>query len=125
MTTEITPVEADIERFVDYDSEFIGRNFVLKRKAEGISTKLVLVSVDADDADCMGNEPALDGERPMGIVCSGTFGHRINMSLAYVYVEPQFSEAGKTFEIPILGVRRTATVLADAPYDPLNQRLRV
>ena len=27
-------------------------------------------------------------------------------------VEPQFSEAGKTFEIPILGVRKTATVLA-------------
>ena len=125
LTTEITPVEADIERFVDYDSEFIGRGSVLKRKAEGISTKLVLVSVDADDADCMGNEPAMDGERPMGIVCSGAFGHRTNMSLAYVYVEPQFSEAGKTFEIPILGVRRTATVLADAPYDPLNQRLRV
>ena len=66
-----------------------------------------------------------DGDRPMGIVCSGAFGHRTNMSLAYVYVEPQFSEAGKTFEIPILGVRRKATVLADAPYDPLNQRLRV
>lgn len=124
LTTEITPVEADIERFVDYDSDFIGRDKVLERKATEIATKLVLVSVDADDADCLGNEPALDGDRPMGIVCSGGYGHRVGLSLAYVYVEPQFSSSGSTFEIPIMGARRTATVLAQPPYDPQNQRLR-
>ena len=124
LTTEITPIEADIERFVDYESSFIGKESVLLRKSEGIQTKLVLVSVDADDADCLGNEPALDGDRPMGIVCSGAFGHRTGMSLAYVYVEPQFADAGATFEIPILGVRTTATVLESAPYDPGNLRLR-
>ncbi len=124
LTTEITPVEADIERFVDYDSSFIGKESVLARKSEGIQTKLVLVSVDVDDADCLGNEPALDGDRPMGIVCSGAFGHRSGVSLAYVYVEPQFSDAGTTFEIPILGVRKIATVLDSPPYDPHNVRLR-
>ncbi len=124
LTTEITPVEADIERFVDYDSEFIGKDKVLERKDSEISTKLVLVSVDADDTDCLGNEPALDGDRPMGIVCSGGFGHRTGLSLAYVYVEPQFSVAGDTFEVLVQGERRIATVLADAPYDPKNERLR-
>ena len=124
LTTEITPVEADIERFVDYDSDFIGREKVLERKQTEIATKLVLVSVDADDADCLGNEPALDGDRPMGIVCSGAYGHRVGLSLAYVYVEPQFSSPGSTFDIPILGMKRTATVIAQPPYDPQNKRLR-
>ena len=124
LTTEITPVEADIERFVDFDSEFIGKNSVVERKNAEISTKLVLVSVDVDDADCLGNEPALDGDRPMGIVCSGGYGHRTRVSLAFVYVEPQFSNPGARFEIPIMGVRRTATVLAQPPYDPQNKRLR-
>lgn len=124
LTTEITPVEADIERFVDFDSEFIGKNSVVKRKNTEISTKLVLVSVDVDDADCLGNEPALDGDRPMGIVCSGGYGYRTGVSLAFVYVEPQFSEAGSTFEIPVLGIRRTAKVLANAPYDPANEKLK-
>ena len=124
LTTEITPVEADIERFVDYDSDFIGREKVLERKQTEIATKLVLVSVDADDADCLGNEPALDGDRPMGIVCSGGFGHRVGLSLAFVYVEPLFSSPGSTFDIPILGMKRTATVIAQPPYDPKNQRLR-
>ena len=124
LTTEITPVEADIERFVDNESSYIGKESVLARKAEGINTKLVLVSVDAGDADCMGNEPALDGDRPMGIVCSGSYGHRTGLSLAFVYVEPQFSEAGSTFDIPILGDKRKATVLDNIPYDPKNLRLR-
>ncbi len=124
LTTEVTPVEADIERFVDYDSDFIGKNKVLERKSSEISTKLVLVSVDADDADCLGNEPALDGDRPMGIVCSGGFGHRTGLSLAYVYVEPRFSHASAVFDILIQGVRQKATVLADVPYDPDNLRLR-
>ena len=124
LTTEITPIEADIERFVDFDSEFIGKSSVVERKNTEISTKLVLVSVDVDDADCLGNEPALDGNRPMGIVCSGGYGHRTGVSLAFVYVEPQLSEAGSTFEIPVLGIRRTAKVLANAPYDPANEKLR-
>ena len=124
LTTEITPVEADIERFVDNGSSYIGKESVLARKAEGINTKLVLVSVDAGDADCMGNEPALDGDRPMGIVCSGSYGHRTGLSLAFVYVEPKFSEAGSTFDIPILGDKRKATVLDNIPYDPKNLRLR-
>ncbi len=124
LTTEITPVEADIERFVDYDSEFTGRDKVLERKQSEIDTKLVLVSVAVGDTDCLGNEPALDGERPMGIVCSGGFGHRTGLSLAYVYVEPKFSTPGATFEIPLQGVKRTATVLAEPPYDPQNHRLR-
>jgi len=124
LTTEITPVEADIERFVDYESDFIGKDKVVARKAEGISTKLVLVSVDADNADCLGNEPALDAGRPMGIVCSGAFGHRTQTSLAFVYVEPKFAEPGSTFDIPVLGSNRRATVLAHPPYDPENKKLR-
>ncbi len=124
LTTEITPVEAGIERFVRYDKPFNGRFNVIERRNGEIATSLVLVSVDADDADCLGNEPALDGDRPMGIVCSGSYGHRTGLSLAYVYVEPQFADPGSSFDIPILGKRRKATVLGEPPFDPRNERMR-
>ena len=124
LTTEITPVEADIERFVDGSKEFIGKQATEQRKKDGISMKLVLAQIDADDADCLGNEPAMDGDRVMGVVCSGAYGHRTGMSLAYVYVEPKFSSPGDTFHIPVLGSRRLATVLKEPPYDPQNERLR-
>ncbi len=124
LTTEITPVEADIERFVDYSKPFIGRDAVQARKSGSIITKLVLVKVDADDADCLGNEPAMDKDRAMGIVCSGAFGHRTQTSLAYVYVEPQFASPGAVFDILVFGERLRATVLEKPPYDPSNERLR-
>ncbi len=124
LTTEITPIEADIERFVAYERDFIGKHSVAERKRTGIQTQLVLVSVGATVADCLGNEPALDGDRPMGIVCSGGFGHRTGLSLAFVYVEPKFAAPGSTFDIALLGSKVKATVLSQPPYDPANKRLR-
>ena len=112
------------QRFVRLDKEFIGRDAVLARKEQGIETRLVYVRVDADDADCIGNEPALDGERVMGVVTSGAYGFTVGQSIAFVYVDPGFSAPGSTFDVEILGQRRRATVLAEPLYDPANERLR-
>ena len=37
---------------------------------------------------------------------------------------PDYEAPGSTFELDMLGVRRTATVLADAVHDPANAKLR-
>ena len=126
LTTEITPVEAELGRFVDYDGEFIGKEPTVARRDqdEPLSMVLVYCEVDADDNDCRGNEPALDGDRVMGITTSGTWGHTVGKSLAFVYVEPQFAEPGSTFDVLMLGERRSATVLAEPAYDPANEALR-
>jgi len=85
---------------------------------------LVYAEVDADDADCRGNEPVWSGEDLIGITTSGAFGHAVGKSLAFAYVDPPLEEPGTTFEIEILGSRHRATVLAEAAYDPSNQSLR-
>ena len=124
LTTEITPVEADIGRFVDYSKEFKGRAATVARQNEDIAWQLVYAEIDVDDADCRGNEPVYDGERMMGITTSGTWGHTVGKSLVFAYVAPEFAAPGSTFEIDILTDRRRATVLADAAFDPKNERPR-
>jgi dimethylglycine dehydrogenase len=124
LTTEITPVEADIMRFVKLDKDFIGRDAVLARQAQGTRTRLVLLTVDAGDADVLGNEPVYDGERLMGVTTGGAYGHAVGQSLAFAYVEPARAAPGSEVGIDILGERRKATVLAEPPYDPQNKRLR-
>ncbi len=124
LTTEITPVEAAIERFVDYEKDFKGKAATIARRDGDVDIVLVYCEVDADDADCMGNEPAYDGDRMIGISTSGAWGHTVGASLAFVYVAPGYSSPGTTFELQILGQRRTATVLADAAHDPANERPR-
>ena len=124
LTTEITPIEADLERFVKLDKTFIGSDVVKARVEEGVDLKLVYCTVDADDADPMGNEPVWDGDTIIGITTSGAYGFTVNKTVAFAYVEPKYAQAGTAFEIDILGRRRAATVQAEPLYDPKNERLR-
>ena len=69
LTTEITPIEAGLDRFVDLDTpgrDFLGRDATLARRATagpdltGLDMLLVYCEVDATDSDCRGNEPTYD-----------------------------------------------------------------
>ena len=124
LTTEVTPIEAGLERFVKLDKDFIGAEVVKARRERDAGIRLVYCTVDADDADAMGNEPVFDGERIIGITTSGAYGHSVRRSLAFAYVESAYAEPGTTFDIGILGERRPATVQAEPLYDPRNERLR-
>jgi len=124
LTTEITPNEAGLERFVDFSKSFIGREATLSRKLLGINTKLVYLEVEANDTDCLGNEPVLNGEQIIGVTTSGAYGHTVRKSLAFAYVHPQYADTGTNFEIRILGQNCSATVLKEAAYDPQNLRLK-
>ena len=129
LTTEITPIESGLERFVDFSKSFIGREATLSRKLLGVNTKLVYVSVETADSDCLGNEPVLAPETPacekiIGVTTSGAYGHTVGQSLVFAYVQPQYAEPGTQFEIRVLGQNCPATVLKEAAYDPQNLRLR-
>jgi len=125
LTTEITMIEADMERFVKFDKEdFIGKAALLKRKEEGCNLKLVYAQVAASDSDIRGGEPVFDGESVIGMTTSGAYGHTVQRQLIFAYVQPMKAIAGATFEIEILGERYQAEVLSQPIYDPKNERLR-
>ena len=124
LTTEITPMEAGLESSVDFTKYFIGRESTLSRKLLGVNTKLVYVSVETSDSDCLGNEPVIDNEQIIGVTTSGAYGHTVYQSLAFAYVQPQYAEPGTQFEIKILEKNCIATVLTKAVHDPENLRLR-
>jgi dimethylglycine dehydrogenase len=129
LTTEVTPMEAGLDRFVDFSKCFLGREATLSRKLLGVNTKLVYVSVETTDSDCLGNETVLNPEAPsgkniIGVTTSAAYGHTVSQSLAFAYVQPKFAEPGTKFEIRVLGHNCSATVLKEAAYDPQNLRLR-
>ena len=124
LTTEITPVEARLDRFVDWDKHFQGRHAVVARRDEGIGTELVYCELASADRDCLGNEPVYDGGRIIGVTTGGAYGHCVGRSLAFAYVEPKFATPGTHFQIGMLGERFEATVLAEPAYDPQNLKPR-
>jgi dimethylglycine dehydrogenase len=124
LTNEITPIEADIERFVKLDKDFTGKSAVLQRKQDGAQGKIVYLEVAPGDNDAVGGEPVTIGDRVVGLTTSGGYGHRVKKSLAFAYVDPDSAEPGTKMTVWLLGEGREATVMADPAYDAASDRLR-
>jgi len=125
LTTEITMIDADMERFVKFEkTHFSGKEALLKRKAEGSDFQLVYAQVAASDSEIRGGEPVFAKDSVIGMTTSGAFGHTVGKQLIFAYVKPINGSPPTTFDIEILGERYEAKVLSEPIYDPKNERLR-
>ena len=119
------PFEAGLDRFVDFKkSHFIGRSAAVDEKESGGALRLVTFTVDATDADAIGDEPIWHDGKTVGWVTSGAFGHRVNQSLALGYVPAALAKADSDFEIEIIGERRKAHRCTGAAFDPAGALMR-
>ncbi len=120
-----TPAEAGLDRFVDVAKrDFIGREAVLRDRAQGPARRLVTFVVDAGDADAMGDEPVWHDGTVVGWITSGGYGHCVGKSIALGYVPATLATAAAGFEIEILGERRTASLAREPLHDPAGERMR-
>jgi dimethylglycine dehydrogenase len=124
LTNEINMLEADMPRFIDFTKpDFVGKAATQSQAPRPL--RIVYAEVAATDTDVRGGEAILDGERCIGVATSGAYGHRVNKSLAFACVPPEFARPGSTFDILIQGERRRATVLDAPAFDPTNSRMKV
>ncbi len=124
LTNEITMIEADMERFVRLDREFVGRAATLASKQQGPRIKLAYMEVDAGDSDCRGNEPILRDGRVVGLTTGGAYGFAVEKSLTFAYLEPLLIAEGAAFDIELLGLTHKARIIPQPAYDPTNARLK-
>jgi dimethylglycine dehydrogenase len=124
MSADWTPLQAGMERFVNFEKgDFIGRDALLAQREKGLDSKLACLVVDAADADTHGFEPIYSNGKPIAYVASGGYGHTIQKSIAFSYLPIAFVEPGTELEIGILGERRAARVVEQPLYDPKSERL--
>lgn len=125
LLTEFDPFETGLDRFVKMEkSDFVGKAALVKRHAAGAGRKLVSLSVDATHAPAPGGASLMEGDKVVGTVTSGDWGHRVGMNLAYAFVDPAWAEVGKVMDLDLCGDKVAATVIAPAPYDPTFKRMR-
>jgi dimethylglycine dehydrogenase len=119
------PYEAGLGRFVDLaKGDFVGRAAALEEKESGGALRLATFTVDAADADAIGDEPIWHDGKVVGWVTSGAYGHRVQRSLALGYIPAALALAADGFEIEIIGERRKAKRQAGAVFDPDGSRMR-
>ncbi len=120
-----TAAMAGLDRFIAFDKgEFIGRGAAMAERATGPAQRLVLLCVDSADADVSGFEPVMAGERRVGFVTSGAYGHHVGQSLALAYVDRDIAANPVPLWVEVLGEVQRTQILAEPPYDPRGQKVR-
>ena len=116
--TEFDPFETGLDRFVRMDKgDFIGKEALAKRMANGPTKMLVSLRIDNTTSPAHGGASVMNGERVIGTVTSGDYGHRTKQNLAYAFVEPDQATIGQTHEVDMLGQRYAAIVIERAQYE--------
>jgi len=125
----LTPAVCGLDHHVAADKgDFIGRDAFLRAQETGPEQRLVILDVAATDADARGFEPVWSGDRRVGYVTSGAYGHTVQRSLAMAYVDVDVladAERAASLAVDVIGERRGASVLPECPYDPTGSRLRL
>jgi 4-methylaminobutanoate oxidase (formaldehyde-forming) len=125
LTPTDNPLEAGLGFCVRFDKgDFIGREALLKLKAEGLRQRLCTLTVGGEAGLLYGGEPIYADNRIVGRIRSGGYGYTIGQNIGLAYLPLELSEKGMRLETELLGERVRAEVAADVLYDPQGTRLR-
>ncbi|MEN9773475.1 MAG: hypothetical protein RL322_545 [Pseudomonadota bacterium] len=118
--------ETGMTRFIDrVRTDYIGHEALKAATGHRPSRRLVALSVDDAGVDASGDEPIWHDGAVVGWVTSGGWGHAVGQSLALGYVPGTLADTACGLEVEVLGERRPARILPEAPYDPAGERMRV
>ena len=120
---DFNAVESGMDAFIDWDSDFVGKDATLKFRQAGPSRKLVTMTVDSP-IDVTSDEAVLKEGRAIGYVTSGGYAHHVGRSMAMAYVDTEHSEPGSALQVEILGEFHEGIVQGAPLYDPDGSRMR-
>ena len=108
--------------------DFIGRDAVLRRKDEGLQSRLLQFQLTEPEPLLFHAEPILRDGEIVGYITSGNYGHTLGASIGMGYV-PCPGEAAEdvlssSYEIEVAGDRIAATPSLKPLYDPKSERVK-
>ncbi|MFV0476170.1 MAG: FAD-dependent oxidoreductase, partial [Pikeienuella sp.] len=120
---DATPLESGLDRFIDLDKEFRGKEAML---AKGVGAKCVTLLIDGPaDADPWGREALFaDGEK-IGRLTSGGYSVHFGKQIGIGYVRPDLAAAGTKLKLRMFRELWDAEVVEESPYDPANAAIRI
>lgn len=129
ITCEDHVLEAGLGFAVKTDKpSFIGRDAVLRKKEEGLSTRLVQFKLTDPEPLLYHNEPIVRDGEIVGYLSSGAYGHHLGAAMGLGYVPCQGEAAAdvlaSSYEIDVAGARVRAEASLKPMYDPKSERVK-
>ena len=117
LTEDVTPLEARLVWACDLDTEFIGRDAIVRQKDEGVARRLATVRMTERGVPREGFRVLSEGQ-DVGHVASGMYAPTLDVCCANVFVPPALAKVGTEVHIEIRGRARAAVVVKRPLYDP-------
>ncbi len=129
ITCEDHVLEAGLGFAVKTDKpDFIGRDAVLAKKDEGLSTRMVQFKLTDPEPLLYHNEPLIRDGEIVGYLSSGGYGHHLGAAIGMGYVPCKGESAAdilaSSYEIDVAGTRVKADASLKPMYDPKSERMR-
>ncbi len=132
-SSDLTPAENPYEAGLGFcvrlqKGDFVGREALLRIKAEGLERKLCTITLTAampEHSDLYGGEAVYAAGRVVGRLRSAGWGYTVAKQIGFVYLPSALSATGTTLEVEAFGARFAAEVAPDVLYDPAGARLRL
>jgi len=124
---DYTPLEAGMSFAVRLDKgDFLGKDALLKQKAEGLKQKLCCLALADTRVIALGKEPvrAAGKDEIISWVTSGGYGYSVGESIAFAYLPVEYAKAGTKLEIEFFGEIVGAEVRKSPLWDPKGERIR-
>lgn len=117
LSAEITPIMAGLGMFVKLDKEeFVGRDALVKQKAEGVAQKLVGIELQDKAIPRHGYTVMKDGQ-PIGTVTTGYHTISTDKSVCMALIDSQYAPLGTELEVQIRKKVFPGTVVKKRFYD--------
>ena len=120
---DFNAVEAGMDVFINWKKDFVGKTATQQFLADGVTRKLVTMTVDTK-IDVTLDEAVLSDGEAVGYITSGGYAHHVKRSMAMAYVAADYAVAGTKLDVEILGEMYPAEVLGGPIYDANGANMR-
>ena len=124
ITPEDNPLAAGLDMFACLNRKnFIGRSALLKIKEQGITSRLMALTMDAG-GNLYGGESVRAGGQVIGRIRSGNYSYTLGKDIGLVYLPLDLAAAGTELKVEVLGEEINARVEETPLVDPKGEKLK-
>lgn len=113
LTDTITPLEAGLGKFINFDKDFIGKDALLKQEREGVKKVKIAFIANSKRIPRSGYN-IYDQDKQIGQVTSGTFSSFLSAGIGLGYINAEYS--GKSIYIQDSRQQKVKAEIVDLPF---------
>lgn len=114
----ITPLEANLGWACNFEADFIGKEALLRQKAEGLGKKLVGFELTDKGVPREGYIVTNNAGQEIGFVATGLYAPTVNKYCGHAFVKPEYAKPGTAVQVMIRNKPKAAVVVKRPFYVP-------